>query len=60
MRVDGDGGVEKYCLDCPWTVTEDEVHSTEDLSRRTLEHFLETGHTIESTDPSPPLLSDRD
>lgn len=54
MRTDGARGTdrspEKYCLDCPWSLSAAEADSVEELSRRTLEHFVETGHTIESTD----------
>ena len=64
MRVDGGNGedrsLEKYCLDCPWALSENEVDSDEELSRRTLEHFVETGHTIESVDQVLPPPSNGD
>lgn len=62
MGVDEDGfnrPFGTYCLDCQWSLSHDEVDSVEERSRRTLEHFVETGHTIESTGPLPPSLPDR-
>lgn len=38
----------KICLDCGWSVNANEVDSVEDASSQALEHFLETGHAIES------------
>ena len=62
MGADEDGfdrPIETYCLDCQWSLAHDEVDSVEERSRRTLEHFLETGHTIESVGALPPSLPDR-
>ncbi|MHC3438932.1 hypothetical protein ACYJ1Y_12735 [Natrialbaceae archaeon A-gly3] len=39
----------KICLDCGWSVSANEADSIEDASSQALEHFLETGHAIEST-----------
>ncbi len=36
-----------YCTECEWTASAEE-HSTQELSELAIEHFLETGHTIES------------
>lgn len=36
-----------YCTDCEWSASADE-HSTQELSELAIEHFLTTGHTIES------------
>ena len=40
----------KICLECGWSVRADEIDSIEEGSERALEHFLETGHAIESID----------
>ncbi|WIV66832.1 hypothetical protein [Natrialbaceae archaeon AArc-T1-2] len=52
-ETDADRSVRKYCLECGWSVSLDDADSIEDVSRRTLEHFVETGHTIESTSCHP-------
>jgi predicted small metal-binding protein len=36
-----------YCTECGWSASAEE-YSTEELSELAIEHFLETGHTIES------------
>ena len=53
-----DGVSGKICLECGWSVRANEVDSVEDASQRALEHFLETGHAIESTDGFVPLEID--
>ena len=40
----------KICLECGWSVRAEEIDSVEEASQRALEHFLETGHAIESID----------
>ncbi|MFC4247960.1 hypothetical protein ACFOZ7_13580 [Natribaculum luteum] len=50
---------QKYCLECGWSATPDEDDTVEDVSRRALEHFVETGHTVVSIDYLPPPLLDR-
>lgn len=50
----------KFCVDCDWYVAERHPTDTSS-SRAALDHFLETGHTIESHDAvAPPPLSTRE
>ena len=49
----------KFCLTCDWFV--DDADGTErERSKRALEHFVETGHSIDSRDsigrPTPPAI----
>ncbi|WP_049927655.1 hypothetical protein [Halopiger goleimassiliensis] len=48
----------KYCLHCDWFA--DATTSERDPSRLALEHFVETGHTIDTSDsvgrPTPPAI----
>lgn len=48
----------KYCLECGWSVSVADVDSIEEISKRTVEHFVETGHTIESVDRFPSSIPD--
>lgn len=40
----------KYCHRCGWSVSADDGLTRADRSQKALEHYLETGHTIDSTD----------
>ncbi len=46
----------KYCLDCGWQCSSEDGHSERDVSRRAIEHFVATGHTIESLRLPPPVV----
>jgi hypothetical protein len=48
---------ESYCLQCDWSVSTAE-YSRADVSRRLVEHAVETGHDIESTER--PILPETD
>lgn len=40
----------KYCHNCDWAVRETDGYSQHERSKQALEHYLETGHTIDSSD----------
>lgn len=48
---------ESYCLQCDWAVSTAE-YSRGDVSRRLVDHAVETGHDIESTER--PILTETD
>ncbi|AGB39493.1 hypothetical protein [Natronococcus occultus] len=43
----------KYCLECDWEASTGDDDSEQDVSRKAIEHFVETGHTVDSI-PRPP------
>lgn len=49
----------KYCLDCDWNLSATDEPSDRDRSRRAIDHHVETGHTIDSSDGVvPPRIPD--
>ncbi|WP_137289199.1 hypothetical protein [Natronorubrum halophilum] len=49
----------KYCLNCDWWTSETDEPSARVRSRRAIEHHVETGHTIDSSEGVvPPQLPD--
>ena len=40
----------KYCLDCDWSVTAADDSSQRNRSRAAIDHYVETGHTIDSSE----------
>jgi predicted small metal-binding protein len=48
---------ESYCLECDWSVSTTEYPRAE-VSRRLVDHAVETGHDIESTER--PILTETD
>ncbi|WP_226480541.1 hypothetical protein [Natrinema amylolyticum] len=40
----------KYCLDCDWSETAADEPSQRSRSRAAIEHHVETGHTIDSSE----------
>lgn len=38
----------KYCLQCDWHVSSTDDLETTTQSRKAIDHFVETGHAIES------------
>ncbi|MBZ6495449.1 hypothetical protein [Natrinema longum] len=40
----------KYCLDCDWSLNAVDEPSRGDRSRAAIEHHVETGHTIDSSE----------
>jgi predicted small metal-binding protein len=46
----------KYCLECDWHAMTDEGETETEVSKRAIEHFVETGHTVDSLPiPSEPV-----
>ncbi|AEH37096.1 hypothetical protein [Halopiger xanaduensis] len=50
----------KFCHTCDWFVDETDGATEQDRSRLALEHFVETGHSIDSSEsvgrPMPPSI----
>ena len=42
----------KYCLHCDWYTSEIDGRNRDDQSRKALDHFVDTGHPIETVDSS--------
>jgi predicted small metal-binding protein len=38
----------KYCLECDWRASTDDGDTEQEVSRKAIEHFVETGHTVDS------------
>ncbi|ELY80428.1 hypothetical protein [Natrinema gari] len=51
----------KYCLDCDWSQSAVDDPSQQSRSRAAINHHVETGHTIDSSDgtvrPTVPAVS---
>lgn len=41
-----------YCLECDWNASTEDGYTGAQLSQRTIDHFVETGHSVESDDQS--------
>jgi predicted small metal-binding protein len=48
---------ESYCLECDWTVST-AAYPRAEVSRRMIDHAVETGHDIESTERATPTGTD--
>jgi hypothetical protein len=50
----------KYCLNCDWFASVEDAGTKQERSKLAIEHFVETGHTIDSSDslcrPTPPAV----
>jgi predicted small metal-binding protein len=47
----------KYCLECDWQVCTADGYTEKEVSEEAIEHFVRTGHTIDSLRlPPPPVL----
>lgn len=46
----------KYCLECDWQASTVDGDGESEVSKRAIEHFVETGHTVESIRLPPPEL----
>lgn len=51
----------KYCLHCDWSVSASDGFTAQEQSRAALEHHVETGHAVDSSDsmvrPDAPSLA---
>lgn len=48
----------KYCLDCDWYASEVEGLDQYTQSRKAIEHFVETGHAIDTVTDEPARMED--
>lgn len=49
----------KYCLNCDWRVASADEPDDATRSRRAIDHHVETGHTVDSSDGVvPPRIPD--
>ncbi|WP_187432919.1 hypothetical protein [Natronococcus pandeyae] len=46
----------KYCLDCDWQLSTADGYTEEEVSKQAIEHFVETGHTVDSLHLPPPVV----
>ncbi|WP_165872035.1 hypothetical protein [Natrarchaeobius halalkaliphilus] len=49
----------KYCLECHWYASTAEGDTEAEVSRRAIEHFVETGHTVDSARLPPPVMLEK-
>lgn len=47
--------MKRYCLECDWEVSTTEGYSEREVSKRAIEHFVETGHDVGSLRRPPPI-----
>ncbi|ELZ17246.1 hypothetical protein C477_13485 [Haloterrigena salina JCM 13891] len=46
----------KYCLECDWQASTAGATTEAEVSEQAIEHFVETGHTIDSMRLPPPVI----
>ena len=46
----------KYCLECGWQASTAEGYSEAEVSEQAIEHFVETGHAVDSLRLPPPEI----
>lgn len=46
----------KYCLQCDWHISDTSEHTESEASRLAIEHFVKTGHSIDSLRLPPPVI----
>ncbi len=46
----------KYCLQCEWQVSTTDGYTKKEVSEKAIEHFVETGHTVDSLRLPPPSI----
>ncbi|ELY94419.1 hypothetical protein C483_03130 [Natrialba hulunbeirensis JCM 10989] len=46
----------KYCLECEWQCSTADGRTEADVSEQAIEHFVETGHTVDSFRLPPPVI----
>jgi len=45
-----------YCLECGWQHSTAEDDTEQEVSEAAIEHFIKTGHTVESLRLPPPVM----
>lgn len=48
--------MDKYCLECDWNVSTEDGYTERELSKKAIEHFIETGHPVDSLRLPPPII----
>jgi len=46
----------KYCLECGWNLSTAEGYTEREVSERAIDHFVATGHAIDSLRLPPPIV----
>ena len=46
----------KYCLECDWQLSTADGYTEPEVSKKAIDHFVETGHTVESLRVPPPVV----
>ncbi|SEV86573.1 hypothetical protein [Natrinema salifodinae] len=46
----------KYCLECDWQISTADGYTEKEVSEKAIEHFVETGHTVDSLRLPPPAV----
>lgn len=46
----------KYCLECDWQISTDDGYTEAEVSEKAIEHFVKTGHTVDSLRLPPPVV----
>jgi len=46
----------KYCLECDWQISTDDGYTGSGGLEKAIEHFVETGHTVDSLRLPPPVI----
>ncbi|WMT07541.1 hypothetical protein NP511_00715 [Natrinema thermotolerans] len=46
----------KYCLECDWQVSTADGYTEKEVSKEAIDHFVETGHTVDSLRLPPPVI----
>ncbi|MCU4924641.1 hypothetical protein OB905_01395 [Halobacteria archaeon AArc-dxtr1] len=49
--------MKKYCLECGWRASTANGVTEREVSQQAIDHFVETGHTIDSLPLPPPLVA---
>ncbi|MFP8952536.1 hypothetical protein ACLI4Z_06115 [Natrialbaceae archaeon A-arb3/5] len=48
--------MDKYCLECSWQISTAEGYTEQEVSEKAIEHFVETGHAVDSLRLPPPIV----
>ncbi|SEH14290.1 hypothetical protein SAMN04487967_1533 [Natronorubrum sediminis] len=46
----------KYCLECDWYASTDAGQTPREVSEDAIDHFVETGHAVDSIRLPPPIV----
>ncbi|OAQ52557.1 hypothetical protein HTG_13110 [Natrinema mahii] len=51
-----DSRMRKYCLECDWQASTADGYTEKEVSEAAIDHFVETGHTVDSLRLPPPVI----